>query len=92
MKRFNEKILKVKESLKHVAFESLISGVTGRALWKKLYALPNKSLLKVKQAMENYIHVKETSVLRHGSSYFSKKKLPESTSKEDCSPRRDIKL
>ena len=53
LKMFDEKILKVKELLKHVAFESLISGVTGRALWKKLYALPNKSLLKVKQAMEN---------------------------------------
>jgi hypothetical protein len=33
-----------------MTFEALISGVKGKALWKELYALSNKSLLKVKQA------------------------------------------
>ena len=44
-------MLKIEELIEHMAFEALISGVMRRALWKELYALPNRSLLKVKQAM-----------------------------------------
>jgi hypothetical protein len=48
-------MLKVEELIEDVAFKTLISGVMRRTSWKKLYALPNKSLLKLKQAMENHI-------------------------------------
>jgi len=48
-------MLKIEELIEHVAFKTLISGVMRRALWKKLYVLPNRSLLKVKQAMKNHI-------------------------------------
>jgi len=56
-----------------------------------LYALPNKSLLKVKQAMKKHIYVEKTSVPRHCPPYFSEENLSESFSKQDCSPRRNIK-
>lgn len=48
LKRFDEEMLKVKELIEPIALEDLISGVNGWALWEELYALPNRSLLKVK--------------------------------------------
>jgi len=48
LKRFDEEMLEVKELIEPIAFEDLISGVKGWALWEELYALPNRSLLKVK--------------------------------------------
>jgi hypothetical protein len=41
-------MFKVKELIEPIALEDLISGVKGWALWEELYALPNRSLLKVK--------------------------------------------
>lgn len=57
-----------------MAIKALINGVKGRALWKKLYTLPNKSLLIVKQAMENHIQLEKEIILRHGPPRISKEK------------------
>ena len=80
LKRFNKKMLKVKELIKHMAFEALLGGVKGRALWKE-YVLLNRSFLKVKQSMKNRIWVEKTSMLRHGSPHFSREKLPKKSYK-----------
>jgi hypothetical protein len=72
-----------------MAFEALISGVMRKALWKELYALPNRSLLKVKQAMKNHIQVEKKSDLRHGPSRFSRENLNRRYPKWDRFPRRD---
>jgi len=53
----------MKKLLELVALEALIRGVKQHALYKKLYALLDKSLLKVKQVMENHIRVEEVSLL-----------------------------
>jgi hypothetical protein len=88
-KEFNEKMLKVKKLIEPVAFKAIISGVKRRSLWKELYALPKKILLKVKQAIENHIQVEEASVLHHGPSSFSKKYLLKRFPKWDSSLRRE---
>lgn len=72
-----------------MALEALINGVKGRTMWKMFYALPNRSLLKVKQAIENHIQVEEASVLHHGPSSFSKKYLLKRFPKWDSSLRRE---
>jgi uncharacterized protein YjfI (DUF2170 family) len=59
LNRFNEEMLKMKKLLELVALKALIRGVKQHALYKKLYALLDKSLLKVKQVMENHIRVEE---------------------------------
>jgi hypothetical protein len=41
----------------------LIKGVRENAIWKKLYALPDKNLSKVKQFTENHIRVEDVSLL-----------------------------
>jgi hypothetical protein len=46
-------MLKVEELLDPVALEALIRGVREHALYRKLYALLDRSLLKVKQVIEN---------------------------------------
>lgn len=56
------------------------------------YALPNRSLLKVKQAIKNHIWVEEASVLRYVPPCFSKETFPQRSSKWDRSPRRDNNL
>jgi hypothetical protein len=58
LKRFNEEMVKVEELLKPTALEVLIGGVREHTLWRKFYVLLDKSLLKVKQVMKNYIRVK----------------------------------
>jgi len=68
-------MLKVKELIKLMAFEALMDGVKGRALWKELYALLNMSFLKVKQSMKNHIRVEKASMLCHGPPHFSREKL-----------------
>lgn len=73
---FNEEILKVKELLEIVVFEALIIGVRGRPLWKNIYALPDRSLLKVKQVMKNHIRVEDVSVLQYKTLYFHKDNWP----------------
>lgn len=80
LKRFNNKMLKVKELIKPMAFEALMGGVKGKALWKE-YALLNKSFLKVKQSMKNRIWVEKTSMLRHDPPHFSREKLPKKSYK-----------
>jgi hypothetical protein len=59
-----------------VALEALINGVKGRTLWKMFYALPNRSLLKVKQAIKKHIWVEEASVLPYVPPCFSKETFP----------------
>lgn len=56
-------MVKVEELLKPTALEVLIGGVREHTLWRKFYVLLDKSLLKVKQVMKNYIRVKETDLL-----------------------------
>lgn len=73
-------MLKVKELIKPMAFEALMGGVKGRALWKE-YALLNRSFLKVKQSMKNCIWVEKTSMMHHGPPYFSREKLPKKFNK-----------
>jgi len=65
-------MLKVKELLKQVALEALIWGVKKHVIWRKLYALPDKNLSKVKQFMENHIRVEGVSLLWHEPLYFCK--------------------
>ena len=48
-------MFKVKKLLEPVALKAFIKGLREHTFWIKLYALPDKSLLKVKQVMENYI-------------------------------------
>jgi len=57
------KMLKVEELIEPVALEALIKGVREHVLWRKLYILPNKSLSKVKQFMENHIQFEEANLL-----------------------------
>lgn len=51
LKMFNEEMLKVKDLIEQVASEALINAVREKTLWKKLYALLDRRLLKVKQAI-----------------------------------------
>lgn len=82
-------MLKVKKLIEPMTFKAIISGVKKRSLWKELYALPKRILLKVKQAIENHIQVEEASVLHHRPSSFSKKILLERFPKWDSSLRRE---
>jgi len=51
LKMFNEEMLKVKDLIEQVASEALINAVREKTLWKELYALLDRRLLKVKQAI-----------------------------------------
>jgi len=44
-------MLKVKDLIEQVTSEALISTVREKTLWRELYALLDKRLLKVKQAI-----------------------------------------
>jgi hypothetical protein len=72
LKRFNEKILKVEELLEPIFLEALIDKGKEHTIWRKLYALLDKSLLKVKQVMTNYIWVEEANILGHKPFHFYK--------------------
>jgi hypothetical protein len=51
-------MLKVEDLIKLVASETFISEVREKTLWKELYALPDRRLLKVKKTMMSHIQVK----------------------------------
>jgi hypothetical protein len=69
LKRFNKKMLKLEELIELVTSKALINGVREHSLWKDLYALPDRSLLKVK-VIENHMWVEKTIILRHESPHF----------------------
>ena len=56
-------MLKVEEFFELIALEVLIRAVKKHVIWGKLHALLDKSLLKVKQNMKNYIYVEEADLL-----------------------------
>jgi hypothetical protein len=56
-------MIKVRELLKPIDLKVLTREVREHTFWIKVYALPVKSLLKVKQVMENYILVEEVDFL-----------------------------
>jgi hypothetical protein len=58
-------MLKVKKLLELVALEALIRGVREHVIQRKLYTLPDRSLLKVKQVMKNHIRVEDANLLRY---------------------------
>ena len=89
MKRFNEEMLKLKDLIELIALEALIRRVREKHLWKELYALLDRRLLKVKEAMENYIRVKETSTLCHDPPHFSRDKQLDRSPKWGHSPKKD---
>ena len=86
---FNEKMPKLKELFELVASTALINRIKEHALWRKLYVLPYKILLKVKQDMKNYIHVKEISVLWHRLSCFYKDNQHEKLLKQNHSTNKE---
>jgi hypothetical protein len=63
-------MLKAEKFIEPITSKSLISGVKEKILWKKLYALLDRRLLKVKQAIDNYIQVEEVSMTRHDPLVF----------------------
>jgi len=63
LKRFNKEMFKVEELLELVTLKALIREVREHAIRRKLYALLDKSLLKLKQVMENHIWVEEVDLL-----------------------------
>ena len=70
LKRFNKEMFKVEELLELVTLKALIREVREHAIRRKLYALLDKSLLKLKQVMENHIWVEEVDLLWHEPQYF----------------------
>ena len=74
----------------YLAFRELVSLRVGCVtMWSwGSHHLPNRSLLKVKQTIENF-QVEEASELRHSPPLFSKNNLTERSPKRDRSPRRD---
>jgi hypothetical protein len=56
-------MFKVEELIEPVALQALIRGVREHVIWRKLYALPDRSLSSLKQFMENHIRVEKASLL-----------------------------
>jgi len=86
LKMFNKEMLKMKEFFKPLTSKALIIGVRKSAFLRELYTLLNRSLLKVKQVMENHIRVEEVSVLWNRPLYFYKESQLERPSKRNHSP------
>jgi len=63
-------MLKIKELIESVALEAWISWVREHFSWKDLYALSDKSLMKVKQVIEHHEWIEKISILRHKPSCF----------------------
>jgi hypothetical protein len=63
-------MLKVKELFESIALEALIKGVNEHTLWRKIYILPDRNLLKVKQVMRNHIQMEEANSLQHRPSLY----------------------
>jgi hypothetical protein len=53
----------MKKLIESVASEALINGVRECFIWRDLYALPHRSLMRVKQVVKNHIQVKKASIL-----------------------------
>jgi hypothetical protein len=83
LKRFNEEMLKVEKFIESVNIEALIRKVKEHALLRKLYTLPDKSLLKVKQIMKNHIRVENVCVLRYGPPHFYNASQHKGSSKQN---------
>jgi len=56
-------MFKVEKLLKPLALEALIREVREYTFYRKLNALPDRSLLKMKQIMKNHIRVEEANLL-----------------------------
>lgn len=52
-------MLKMEKLIELVASEALINRVRECSLWRDLYALPDRSLMRVKQVMESHIWVEK---------------------------------
>jgi hypothetical protein len=64
----------------------LIYGVREHDLWRKIYILLDRSLLKVKQVIKNHIRVGKVNMLQHVPLYFYKENQSEKPSKWNYSP------
>ena len=89
LKRFNEEMIKVEKLFESVALEVLIRGAREHVTQRKLYALVDKSLLKVNQVMKNHIQVENASLVQHGPPYFYKDNQHEGPSKQNYSSSRN---
>jgi hypothetical protein len=58
LKRFNKKIIKVKDLFELLTEDALFNRVYDSFLWKHLYDFLDKTLIKVKQVMKNHIRMK----------------------------------
>jgi len=58
LKRFNKKIIKVKDLFELLTEDALFNGVYDSFLWKHLYDFLDRTLIKVKQVMKNHIRMK----------------------------------
>ena len=63
MKRFSEEMLHMEELIESMNVEALINEVKECSMWKGLYALPDRSFMKVKQVMKNHIRVEKINIL-----------------------------
>jgi len=63
-------MFKVEELLELVTLKALIRQVRKHAILRKIYALLDKSLLKLKQVLENHIWVEEADLLWHEPRFF----------------------
>jgi hypothetical protein len=54
----------VENLIELIATKSLISGVYNYSLYERLYTLPCRTLLNVKQVMENHIRVDKISMTK----------------------------
>jgi hypothetical protein len=57
-------MLSLKNLLKPIVTKAPINEVYNYLWWEGLYTLPDKNLIRVKYAIENYIRVEETNVTR----------------------------
>lgn len=53
----------MEELIDLMTLEALINEVRECSMWKGLYALLDKSFMKVKQVMKNHIRVEKTNIL-----------------------------
>jgi len=84
LKRFNEEMLQMEKLIKLMTLEALINKVRECYTWKGLYALPDISFMKVKQAMKNHIRVEKTNILWHGPPCFYQEAQDKKPFKRSC--------
>jgi hypothetical protein len=56
-------MLQMEELIESMTLEALINEVKECSMWKGLYALPDRSFMKVKQVMKNHIRVEKINIL-----------------------------